>query len=189
MEFKLLNRAASISHNDGVIELTAPGKTDYFADVCSEYRQFNAPFYHTSAENDFIFRCKLRPEFNETYDAGGIIAYESDNRWIKFAFENTDLGYPSVVSAVTNIVSDDGNGESINEKEIWMQIVRREHNWCLHYSNDKKKWRMVRYFRFELNEKINIGIFSQSPLGEDCRVKFSELELLENAYKNIRKAE
>ncbi len=188
MEFKLSNQASLISSDNGILESAAPGKTDYFADVCSEYRQFNAPFYHTSAENDFIFRCKLRPEFNETYDAGGIIAYESDNRWIKFAFENTDLGYPSVVSAVTNIVSDDGNGEPIIEKEMWMQIVRREHNWCLHYSIDKKKWRMARYSRFELNAGVNIGIFSQSPLGEGCMVQFSELELLENAYKNIRKA-
>ena len=189
MEFKLSNQASSISRGNGILELAAPGKTDYFADICGNYRQFNAPFYHTVAENDFIFRCRVKPEFNETYDAGGIIAYESDNRWIKFAFENTDLGYPSVVSAVTNNVSDDGNGESINEKEIWMQIVRREYNWCLHYSHDKMNWRMVRYFRFELNASINIGIFSQSPLGEGCMVQFSEVELLENTYINIRKAE
>lgn len=182
MEFKLSNQASSISHNNGMHELEAPGKTDYFADICCDYRQFNAPFYHTTAENDFIFRCKLKPAFNETYDTGGIIPYESDGRWIKLAFEKTDLGHPSVVSVVTNSVDDDSNGESIDQNEIWMRIARKGHNWCLHCSNDKKNWRMVRYFRFELNTRINIGIFSQSPLGEGCRMQFSELESLENTY-------
>ncbi len=188
MEFSLLNEAASISDNDGIIELIAPGKTDFFIDICSDYRRFNAPFYFTLAENDFIFRCKVNPEFNETYDAGGIIAHVSDDKWIKFAFEKTDLGYPSVVSVITNNVSDDCNGEIINVNEIWMQIVRKDHNWCLHYSNDKMNWRMVRYFRFETQNVINIGISCQSPLGRGCRAVFSDLELLKNHYSNIRKA-
>jgi hypothetical protein len=40
--------------NDGINELTAPGKTDYFTDSCRDYRQLNAPFYYTIAESDFI---------------------------------------------------------------------------------------------------------------------------------------
>ncbi len=188
MELKLLNQAVSISNTGGIIELAAPAKTDFFIDICSDYRRFNAPLYYTPVQNDFIFRCKVKPEFKETYDAGGIVAYESDDRWIKFAFENTDLGRPSVVSVVTDNVSDDSNGESINEKEIWMQIVRKDHNWCLHYSLDKISWKMVRYFRFEIQNSLIIGISCQSPLGGGCKAVFSEIELINNNYSNIRKA-
>jgi uncharacterized protein len=190
VKFNLLNTSISVIENDnGVIEITSPPKTDFFCDICSSYKMFNAPVYYTNIEGDFIFRCKVKPELNQTYDAGGIIAYESDNKWIKFAFEKTDLGHPSVVSVITNNVSDDGNGEKIKDSEIWMQIARKDHNWCLHYSKYKSNWRMVRYFRLELINNISIGLFSQSPLGNGCTVKFSEVELLNQIYTNIKKAE
>lgn len=188
MELKLINQAVSISNTGVIIELTAPAKTDFFIDICSDYRRFNAPFYYTPVENDFIFRCKVKPEFKETYDAGGIIAYVSDDKWVKFAFERTDLGYTSVVSVITDGFSDDCNGEIVNTNEIWMQIVRKDHNWCLHYSLDKKNWKMVRYFRFEMQNALKIGISCQSPLGRGCRAVFSDIELLKNHYSNIRKA-
>jgi len=190
MKYKLLNTAVSVIDNkNGSIELIAPAKTDFFCDICSNYKVLNAPFYHTNIEIDFIFRCKVEPDFHEIYDAGGIIAYDSENKWIKFAYEKTDLGYPSIVSVITMDISDDCNGESINENEIWMQIVRSKNNWCLHYSKDKVSWKMVRYFRLDLSSRISIGIFSQSPRGNGCKVNFSDIELLKQTYNNIRKAE
>ena len=189
MKFNLMNTAASvIDNNRGVIEIISPARTDYFCDICSSYQKLNAPFYYADIEGDFIFRCNIKPEFIQTYDAGGILAYESGNKWIKFAFEKTDLGHSSVVSVITNGVSDDCNGEIIAFNDIWMQIVRKDNNWCLHYSKDKINWKMVRYFRLELSDKIKIGIFSQSPIGDGCKVIFSGIELLKNTYKNIRKA-
>jgi len=125
MEYALLNQAVSISNNHGIIELTAPPGTDYFIDICSDYKQCNAPFYYTNVENDFIFRCAVEPTFNTIYDAGCILVYESQNKWIKFAYENTDLGYSSVVSVITNGFSDDCNGERAENKNIFMQIVRK----------------------------------------------------------------
>jgi regulation of enolase protein 1 (concanavalin A-like superfamily) len=190
MDYNLLNAAHSaIKKTNGAIEIIAPSKTDYYCDICSNYKILNAPFYYTNIEGDFIFRCKVKPEFHETYDAGGIIAYDSEKKWVKYAFEKTDLGYPSIVSVITVGLSDDCNGEIINENEIWMQIVRSANNWCLHYSKDKVNWKMVRYFRLDLRNNISIGIFSQSPIGEGCKVHFSEIELLNQTYKNIRKAE
>ena len=190
MNFKLLNKAHSVIDNHiDTVKIVAPPQTDYFSDITGNYRQFNAPLYYITLEGDFIFRCKVKPEFKETYDAGGIIAYGSDAKWMKYAFENTDLGYPSVVSVITSTVSDDCNGEMINNNEIWMQIVRKDNNWCFHYSDDKITWKMTRYFRFELPQSIFIGVFSQSPIGEGCKVIFSEIEVLKQIYNSIRKAE
>jgi uncharacterized protein len=190
MKYTLLNTARSIiEKNDGSIEIIAPARTDYFSDISSDYSKSNAPFYFTNIEGDFIFRCTVKPEFSEIYDAGGILAQASDIEWIKLAFEKTDLGHPSVVSVVTRNVSDDCNGESIRENAVRLQVVRKGDNWCLHYSSYKTAWKMVRYFRFELPKNICIGIFSQSPLGEGCSVNFSGIELLDQTYSNIRKAE
>ncbi len=188
MKYELLNRAESVSNNERTVEITAPGKTDFFIDVCSDYKQHNAPFYNTNIENDFIFRCSIKPAFTNVYDAGCLLAYESEDRWIKFAFEKTDLGYSSVVSVITNGCSDDCNGERIEDQRIYLQIVRKGNNWCLHYSNDKINWKMVRYFKFELKNKIKIGLSCQSPLGDGCKVVFSDIEIIKNYYSNIRKA-
>ena len=188
MEYELLNQAVSISNINGTIELIAPEKTDFFIDMCGDYKQLNAPFYYTFVENDFIFRCSIKPIFKNIYDAGFLLAYESENKWIKFAFEKTDLGYSSVVSVLTNGYSDDCNGERIKNKIIFLQIVRKVNDWCLHYSDDKTNWKMVRYFRFELKNKIKIGFSSQSPLGNGCKVIFDDIEILKNNYNNIRKA-
>jgi hypothetical protein len=39
------------------------------------------------------------------------------------------------------------------------------------------------------NKRIKIGISAQSPLGNECRVKFGDFEIMRNAYDNIRKAQ
>jgi uncharacterized protein len=189
MVYELLNTAESISDRQGAIELIAPGKTNFFIDILGELKALNAPFYNTLVENDFIFRCSIKPDFQNTYDAGFILAYDTDDKWIKFAFENTDLGYPSAVAVVTSVYSDDCNGEKIESEDIFMQIVRSGDNWCLHYSHDRSSWKMVRYFKLSLNKKIRIGVSSQSPVGGGCRVIFKDVELLKNNYTNIRKAE
>jgi len=188
MDFQLMHTARQITTEDGIIEITAPGGTDYFIDIGGEYKQGNAPFYYKTLENDFIFRCSVSPEFNTTYDAGCLLAYEREDRWIKFAFENTDLGYPSVVSVVTNGFSDDCNGERITDNKIYLQVVRKADNWCLHYSKDKSNWKMVRYFKYVLNKELKVGISAQSPLGKGCKVRFGDIEIIKNVYNDIRKA-
>jgi regulation of enolase protein 1 (concanavalin A-like superfamily) len=122
-------------------------------------------------------------------DAGALFVYDSDKKWIKLAFENTDLGYPSVVAVVTHRVSDDSNGEKIEGKSVWLQVVRRKDTWCLHYSYDKAQWKMIRYFYLPMKRTIRIGMLDQSPLGNGCTVCFRNFEIIANTYKDIRKAE
>jgi len=65
---------------------------------------------------------------------------------------------------VTNGFSDDCNGERITDNKIYLQVVRKADNWCLHYAKDKSKWKMVRYFNYALNKELKVGISAQSPL-------------------------
>lgn len=189
MKYELLNKATALLIENERIEIEAPVKTDYFRDICSDYSVGNAPFYNTPVTGDFILRCKIHPNFQHTYDAGCLMIYHSDRKWIKFAFEQTDLGYTSVVSVVTNGYSDDANGEKISGPSLWLQVVRRENNWALHYSLDKINWKMVRYFRLDLDQTVKAGICAQSPAGKGCSVIFSNLQVLDNNYENIRMAD
>ncbi len=184
-----MNETENISKENDIIKIVSTGKTDFFNDILTDYKKSNAPFYYINAEDDFILRCMIKPDFKNTYDAGSLLIFQNEDKWIKFAFENTDLGYPSVVSVVTDGKSDDSNGERIAADKIYLQVVRKGDNWCLHYSLDNKSWKMVRYFSLIMDKKIKAGISAQSPLGDGCAVEFHNLELLKNDYSNIRKAE
>lgn len=127
-------------------KIDAGGKTDYFIDKLSGYDMHNAPFYYNDVEGDFIIQAKITPGFKETYDAGGILVLDDDSHWIKAAYELTDLGHPSLVTVVTNGVSDDCNGEKAEADKVFIRVLRKGDYWAVHYSIDGLDWEMVRYF-------------------------------------------
>jgi regulation of enolase protein 1 (concanavalin A-like superfamily) len=146
------------------------------------------PYFESGSDfTNFVIRCKVSPEFKALYDLGSIVVYDNTNKWIKFAYENSDSGNPAMVSVITDGVSDDCNGEKIYEEGVWMQIIRKSNNFSLHYSKDKVAWTLVRIFQLDMKDEIKLGISAQSPMGDRCIVKFEDLEIMENAYINIRK--
>ncbi len=188
MMLKLMNRATSIVEIEGGVAITAPEKSDDFIDMFTRVVKFDAPCYHTAVRGDFIARCRVKPDLKATYDAGGILVCESKSRWIKLELERTDLGYSSIVSVVTEKVSDDSNGEKMDAAAVWLQVVRKGNNWCLHHSLDGFKWKMTRYFHLKMKSEVAIGMEAQSPLGEGCRVEFTGFEIVPNTFTDIRAA-
>lgn len=184
--FNISNGEENLTIKDNEIFIKAGEKTNFFVDGCSEYKEANAPFYYSIIEGDFIIKSKVCPEFRNVYDAGCLLIYESDERWIKLAFENTDLGYTSIISIVTNGTSDDCNGEKFEKENVWLQIVRKDDNWSFHYSEDGDTWKMVRYFRINLEKKVKVGVCAQAPMGDFCNVKFESLQISDNRYSDIR---
>lgn len=186
MKFQIINNPVSYQCNDNNITIEAGKNTNLFNSLSNnKYSDF--PFYYVLIDEDFIIRCKIAPEFKATYDLGAIVIFENVDKWIKFAFENSDAGYPSMVSVVTNDVSDDCNGEKIDKNEVWMQVIRKDNNFALHYSIDKENWKLERIFRLDMNKEVKVGVSAQSPIGEGCIASFEGIEILDNNYTNIRK--
>ena len=103
----IMNKAEYISETKDAIEIVAPPKSDFFIDQRNGIEKGDAPFYYEKRRGDFLLRAWVRPEFRKNYDAGGLFVYDSASKWIKLEFEKTDLGYPSVVSVVTDKASDE----------------------------------------------------------------------------------
>jgi len=183
-----MNTAKFISETKDCIEIVAPGESDFFIDMQSMKARDNAPFYYEKRRGDFVLRARVRPEFKKTYDAGGLFVYDSASKWIKFEFEMTDLGYPSIVSVVTDKVSDDCNGERADgSPEVWLQIARMGDNWVLHHSENGKSWKMARYFQLKMKAEVKVGLEAQSPIGKGCRVEFSKFSISDKGLKSMRK--
>jgi regulation of enolase protein 1 (concanavalin A-like superfamily) len=189
MTMQLMNSVQSMKDDPSGIEMIAPGKTDCFIDIFRKSVKFSIPYYFVEHTGDFIARCEVSPELGSMYDAGGLLVFESKKKWIKLAFEKTDLGYPCAVAVVNRDVSDDSNGEKIGESSVWLQVVRKGNHWCLHYSPTGDDWKMVRYFSFKLKGTIKVGLFCQSPTGKGCKAVFKGFDIVKNEYQDIRKAE
>lgn len=188
MEFQWRNQPEEFLQDGNRIVVTAGKGTNLFNSPGKHFKINNFPFYYINKIGDFVIRCKITPDFKALYDLGCIVVYDHEDKWIKFAYENSDAGHPAMVSVVTNETSDDCNGEKV-EGYAWMQIIRKGDEFALHYSKDKEHWSLVRIFRLEMSSEIKLGISAQCPLGENCNVLFEGLEILENAFQNIRKPE
>jgi uncharacterized protein len=183
-----MNKAVAIAETKDTIEIIAPPKCDFFIDSRSGIEKGDAPFYYEKVAGDFAARAWVKPLFKKTYDAGGLFVLDSAKKWIKLEFELTDLGYPSVVSVITDGTSDDANGEKLEGvEEICLQIARSGDYWALHYSLDGKKWKMVRYFRLKTKGSVRVGLEAQSPLGSGCSAAFRGYKVAPGAVKDMRK--
>ncbi|MCP4138279.1 MAG: DUF1349 domain-containing protein [bacterium] len=186
---KTLNECTVNKITDQSFIITAIPETDFFIDTSSNYFACNAPFYFDPIDYDFMIRVKIEPEFKSTYDAGAILIFDDEKNWIKAAFELTDLEYTSVVTVVTKESSDDCNGEQINEKAVWLRILRKNKYWSIHYSIDGETWKMVRYFELNLNKEIRVGVVSQSPMGSGCTTEFTNFQITKNNCTDMRTGE
>ena len=186
MKFQWDNEPERYEITDNRITMSAKQDTNLFNSMGSSYKCNNFPYYYTEYEGDFLIRCKVSVNFANLYDLGSIVVYGDEDRWIKLAYENSDTGHPAIVSIVTNITSDDCNGEKV-EGSVWLQIMRKDNVFALHYSKDKVAWSLVRIFRLELAHKVKVGVSAQCPIGKSCNVRFEGLEVIENPYEDMRR--
>lgn len=188
MEFSWLRSAKDYKIEGNSILMEAGKGTDLFNSPSETFKCQEFPYYYLNIKGDFIFRCIVSVDFRALYDLGGLIVYENENKWIKFAYENSDVGCPAIVSVVTDKYSDDCNGAEISGN-VWMQISRKKDVFALHYSKDKVNWILARIFYMNMKEEVKVGVSAQCPLGESCTASFKEIEVLDNNYENVRKSE
>ncbi len=172
--------------DDGTFEIEAPAGTDYFIDNLNQIKIANAPLAYEEVSADFDCRVRIKPDFTTPADAGCILIRDDDERWVKSAFELTDLGYTSVVTVVTDGVSDDSNGERVEEDAVWLRVLRKGAVWSIHYALDGERWKMVRYFELDLSRTVKVGVSAQCPRGSGCTSKFSRWRVEDNACDNMR---
>ena len=95
MNFQMINNPINYQCFDNNITIQAGKNTNLFNSISND-KYTNFPFYYASIKGDFVARCKISLEFKEIYDLGAIVVFENEDKWIKFAFENSDAGYPAM---------------------------------------------------------------------------------------------
>ncbi len=168
--------------------VTAQAKTDWFVDPNGAAHFDNAPALLFDADKDFTLSSKVTVDFKSTYDAGVLCFYQHPKSWAKLCFERSPQGSPMIVSVVTKGTSDDCNSVPMTENSIYLRISKIGGTYAFHFSSTGDFWHMVRYFALE-NALLKAGFLAQSPTGDGCKVKFSEIKLEYKTLKDIRSGE
>jgi uncharacterized protein len=165
-------------------------ETDLFTDPDGTPAKDNAPCaLFTPPDPSFRLSAKVTAEFAATYDAGALQVHAGTGHWGKLALEYSPNWKPTIVSVVTNGVSDDCNSVSLDARSIFLRISRNSRTFSFHYSIDGKFWYLVRYFSLGDVRDLRIGFSAQSPIGARCRALFSEILYLPGPLSDIRNGE
>ena len=176
----------SFTYESGALDIQSGPKTDMFIDPLGEYIALNAPKAVFIPDEFFQLSAKVHVDFNSDYDAGVLILYANETQWAKLCFEYSPQKEPMVVSVVTHEISDDANSTVISGSTVFLRVSGLGKACVFHYSLDGKFWHFVRYFHMETKDPPRIGFSSQSPTGEGCYVKFTDIVYKDNKLEDLR---
>jgi len=170
-----VNNPLKYSSKKGVLTITAGPKTDMFRDPNVTYNTDNAPKLLFAADQDFILSASIQHAFTHKWDGGAIVLWEDSLNWIKFCFEKDYTGARRVVSVVTKDISDDCNSAAIAGDKVYYKLAKAGNVITMYYSPDGVKWLLIRHLQFNNKKSIKIGFLAQSPTGDKCEVRFSDI--------------
>lgn len=168
------------------IRAYATPNTDYFVNPETNEVIANAPFFYREVSGDFLLRARVSLNFESVFDACVLFAMDNERLWAKACFEMSDLGYPSIVSVMTNGRSDDANCIGVDGTEVWLQLSRKGNVFGIHYSLDGRQFRMARLTYLPMNNTIKAGFVAQSPMGNGGERNFSDIDFRNVSLNDIR---
>ena len=169
------NTPQKYSIKNDVLTIVAGKKTDMFRDPNVTYNTDNAPKLLFNADSNFVFATAIEHSFANKWDGGAIVLIQDSLHWIKFCFEKDYTGKRRVVSVVTNDISDDCNSVELKENKVFYKMAKADNVITLYYSANNKNWFLVRHLQFNSSRDLRIGFLAQSPEGNSCTVKFSDI--------------
>ena len=178
---------AAWSVDDGpALTIEAPARTDLFADPAGSEPQLGAPRLLGSVAGDFQLSARVRCTFASAFDAGALLLWAGERRWVKLAFEVSPQGEPMVVSVVTDGRSDDANAFVVDGDAVWLRLSRLGPACALHARLAGEGWRFVRHLAFDAPEGLRAGFLAQSPTGDGATARFDELGFVPERLADLR---
>jgi len=171
---------------DNVLMVMAEAGTDYFVNPIDGHVVADAAFAYEEIEGDFICRAKVSLDHQSQFDAGALFAWEDAHHWVKLCFEQGDYGFRSVCTVVTDGLSDDSNGITVDGNEIWFQLARTKDVFSMHYSLDGQTYYMARLASRKFSKTLKVGFEGQSPTGHGGARYFTDFVILKRSLVNPR---
>lgn len=186
--FQWLNAPKEFQVNDNQVQLITEANTDLWQQTYYGFKYDNAPMFLTSTkEKYFSFSFKTNTSVaNKRFDQTGVVIYQNSKNWFKGSIEAENNEFQRLGSVVTNNAYSDWatTDISVDIKEIYYRLSRRESDYCLEFSEDGKNYKQMRIFHLtEGNEEIRFGIYAASPENSSFKAVFSEFKIEECQWK------
>jgi len=160
-------------------------KTNWFVNPMRGRLEDSLPLLLFKPADEFVLTAKVKVGFKASWDAGGLVIRANDELWGKFCFEYSVKKEPMVVSVVTRKISDDCNSMVIPGDEIYFRLAKVGQAIFFFASREGRAWDVIRSFTFGQQPDLEIGFFSQSPVGEGCTAVFSDITYSPAPIKNL----
>jgi len=171
---------------DDALTIAAPPRTDLFRDPAGSEPQAAAPRLLGPVEGDFQLSARVTCTFDGAFDAGALLLWADETRWVKLALEASPDGDPGVVSVVTDGLSDDANAFAVSGDAAWLRISRLGPSCALHARHDDERWRFVRHFPLASASGLRAGFLAQSPAGEGATARFETIAFTAERLADLR---
>jgi regulation of enolase protein 1 (concanavalin A-like superfamily) len=163
-----------------VLTMQAAPKTDWFNDPASSERVANAPALMCGVSGDFQLEATINVDFAATFDAGVLFVHQTADDWAKLCFERDPTGQPMIVTVVTRGVSDDSNEPAVRGNTVRVRISRFGTALAFHYAHSALDgttlWALSRFFALRSPTlPMSVGFLTQSPIGNGCTARFSDV--------------
>jgi uncharacterized protein len=170
----------------GRLTVASGPRTDWFVDPAGTGTNLNAPALLGSPEGDFVLSAHVDVDFKQTFDAGVLALWQDGTTWAKLCLEYSPQSKPMVVSVVTRGVSDDCNSIVVAGTSVWLRVAHIGRAYAFHASTDGADWQFVRYFAFSEGNELSVGFEAQSPLGEGCTARFTDVHFSPATLAELR---
>jgi regulation of enolase protein 1 (concanavalin A-like superfamily) len=183
-----MNAPDTFEITGNILTLIVGEKQDFFINPVDSSITNNAPFLYRKVSGDFVATALVKPGFSSVWDAAALMVYQDSTHWIKLAFEDSDATGKSIVSVVTDGISDDANGPILHQVDsVWLRIIRKNNVYALHWSIDGNDFRMVRIAALPDFDLVMIGLEAQCPAGQSTTHEFHYFSIEQKTVKDLRK--
>ncbi|HEY5058562.1 MAG TPA: DUF1349 domain-containing protein, partial [Gaiellaceae bacterium] len=173
--------------DDGVLEIAAGRRTDWFVDPGGIAPPVaSAPALVGTPSGDFQLSAHVAVAFGAMFDAGALVLFGHERAWAKLCLEYSPRSEPMIVSVVTRDLSDDCNSFVVDGNDAWLRVSRIGRQFAFHASTDGSAWELIRHFALHPDEEMLVGFEAQSPRGEGCTAHFTGIRYEQTTLADIR---
>ena len=101
---------------EGVLSITSGVNTDWFIDPEGSYTTHSASALLFPVKAPCQLKARVTMDGQATFDAGALVVYQSEQAWAKLALERSPQGQLTIVSVVTQGISDDCNSGTVSRR-------------------------------------------------------------------------
>lgn len=173
---------------DGALHMVAGPRTDRIHPANRDVPTDNAPalIAGMAGIGDYQLSARVTVDFAGDYDAGVLLLWAAPDRYAKLCFEYSPQQQPMAVGVVTRGTSDDANGFPVDGNTLWLRVARIGNTFAFHATTDPSFWHFVRLFDLGADTEPEVGFQVQSPAGEGCNARFTDISFVAETLVDIR---